>query len=373
MKNNIKKCISLLLALLLLASLPLGVISFAADGTEITESLPDNDPGSNISNDIIGKIMSFFQGIVDFLKNLFSNPNGGLFSKKITWHHLSSDAYYQFVENPSADILNNDENWAYPGAKVLTISIFFPEYIKIEPLNKKLYIKSFMGFIEFIVMYFFPEYEIITGDSSFIDFVGDKREIKKFLNENGISDDIEDFCLISSWRAETALWVKTDKANYFITFGGLTTFEIKLYSQNEFFEEVRPKDGKLIVNGEDITSGSYVKIHSRDADLPLMAIAEALGVGIEWKSETIIITTYGSKNNILDIAKPSLICIKADENINIFGENVVLLRAYYYYQIDDGEFILYSGDAIDFLRFITGENIKITINRDELTVYVDIL
>ena len=43
---------------------------------------------------------------------------------------------------------------------------------------------------------------------------------------------------------------------------------------------------RLLVNGNDITIGNYVRLHEDHVDLPFIAIMEALGAKIVWKNET---------------------------------------------------------------------------------------
>ena len=66
--------------------------------------------------------------------------------------------------------------------------------------------------------------------------------------------------------------------------------------------EDRDEDCKLIVNGEDITAGNYVKINIRNsnASIPLTAVLTELGIPWEWESETVLRFGSGDYEQTLD-------------------------------------------------------------------------
>lgn len=80
-------------------------------------------------------------------------------------------------------------------------------------------------------------------------------------------------------------------------------------------------DCKLIVKGVDITEGSGVKMYSESAELPFVAIMEALDVDFEWASNTAARMYYGARTPLsLDIKKGELRWAYGDTEINHFSE-----------------------------------------------------
>ena len=64
---------------------------------------------------------------------------------------------------------------------------------------------------------------------------------------------------------------------------------------------------RLVVNGEDITSGNYVMITQDDVYLPFTAILEALGAEVLWQSDTTAKISYDGKKYLLTTTDCSLI------------------------------------------------------------------
>ncbi len=72
---------------------------------------------------------------------------------------------------------------------------------------------------------------------------------------------------------------------------------------------VEPKDvdGKLIVNGKDITAGNYVKVNEghNNSKLPLTAILTELGIDWVWESDTVLRIDVGSDGLTYDLNEPA--------------------------------------------------------------------
>lgn len=108
----------------------------------------------------------------------------------------------------------------------------------------------------------------------------------------------------------------------------------------DFLDDViEPEAYKLIVNGQDITEGTYLEVHKNYhyTLLPLTAVLEALGAEVKWNSETTADIVYNSREYVLDLEKVSLV-EKDDE----YGWEIIgpvpdgRLR----YKIVDGELLL---------------------------------
>ena len=84
-------------------------------------------------------------------------------------------------------------------------------------------------------------------------------------------------------------------------------YDGKLIVYDVTAEASEESKGTLIVNGIDITKGSGVKIYDDRAELPFVAIMEALGISFEWKTDSTAIMTYGSiRPYLLDVKKGEL-------------------------------------------------------------------
>jgi len=77
---------------------------------------------------------------------------------------------------------------------------------------------------------------------------------------------------------------------------------------------------KLIVNGKDITEGSGVKMYRDRAELPFVAIMEALDLSFVWESDTVAYMYYrANKPFLLDIKKGELRWSAGDTEVNHFS------------------------------------------------------
>jgi hypothetical protein len=93
-------------------------------------------------------------------------------------------------------------------------------------------------------------------------------------------------------------------------------------SQTEESENEMKYECKLIVNGKDITEDNYVKLHKeqRYAELPLVAIMQALGADVDWKTEEIAELTLYETKYVLDIRNNSLV---VEDGGNDFKYNII--------------------------------------------------
>lgn len=91
-------------------------------------------------------------------------------------------------------------------------------------------------------------------------------------------------------------------------------------SQSENDESETVYECKLIVNGKDITEGSGVKMYQDRAELPFVAIMEALGLDFQWISDVEAYMYYGVKTPmLLDIKTGELRWAAGDDDVNHFS------------------------------------------------------
>ena len=147
-----------------------------------------------------------------------------------------------------------------------------------------------------------------------------------------------------------------------------------LTNQTEMADEIGEDDDmknncRLIVNGRDISSESYVflKHDERYAELPLTAIVKALGASVEWKSETVAIILHNEKEYVLDTDQYSLVQKGGNALENFLapppgltiGQNGKIIK---------GEFVI-SSNVIQ--KFIKRLGAKINLDYIQSIIYID--
>ncbi len=91
-------------------------------------------------------------------------------------------------------------------------------------------------------------------------------------------------------------------------------------SKSENDESETVYECKLIVNGKDITEGSGVKMYQDRAELPFVAIMEALDLDFVWESDTLAYMYYQTKTPfLLDIKNGELRWATGDDDVNHFS------------------------------------------------------
>ena len=123
---------------------------------------------------------------------------------------------------------------------------------------------------------------------------------------------------------------------------------------------------QLIVNGKDITENVYVHLNleQRYAELPLTAVAKALGASVKWEKATRATIKFDGKKYVLDTAKNSL--YDRETNANLIALPPGTPHAAYY-QVRDGEFIVDSDTMWGFV-YLMGARIKINFDERIITI-----
>ena len=238
---------------------------------------------------------------------------------KAVVYEIGQDIYDQFIVNPSYDILNQQEN--RKEINIYSLSITAAGSIRQETISPD------SGTAQDYQDYDDGTLPIwgaggLTVYKSLVDFAGNTAKIKEYLNQNGVTANIEGVALITGTPSPNTIWVKTDKENYFITVDEQqedyindpekTTYVYRLYDHSAYLKKFREKACRLIVKGKDITDGNYVKLYYNYANLPLIAVMKELGAKVERQSKTTLAITYGNKHYILDTTSCSLDEIKAN-------------------------------------------------------------
>lgn len=122
-------------------------------------------------------------------------------------------------------------------------------------------------------------------------------------------------------------------------------------------------DCTIVVNGVDISDDCYAKYngYTNEEQLPLLAIAEALGLEVEWKSNEIIYIKSDDKKMILDITEQTL--IEENGGYNLLGS----FGSESYFEVVDNEVIV---DFISIRGMLRTVGAEIGIDRDHGIFYV---
>ena len=273
---------------------------------------------------------------------------------KIKIYGMDREAFFQFIENPSNNSLQGITANVYPDDG----EVFFRGTVS-----------------PFIV------------NSSLINFAGDLTELKKYLSQNGITGNIENTAMIYyTPQIPMTIWVKTNQGDFFITvdevipdlnnlpsktndwYAEYYSYVYTFYKQSDYCAKFKPSktqttsDGKLIVNGKDITNGNHIKINYEYlyAELPFTAVVTALGAKVEWSSKTIATITFGGKDFILDTAKVSFTEVGGGPNAFIIPPGTA---HGIHSQIIGDEFVIDSDSARGLIVNMMGAKIDIDYER----------
>ena len=188
--------------------------------------------------------------------------------------------FLDFIENPSEAILSKSNHALYRFRRSAEyegrlISEFDGEQ-RVHDLNGPL-----------------PRVQNLMIHPELIDFFGYTDAVQRYLLANGITANVKNRVLIGFFISggsglNYVLWVETDIGDYFITvrhshFIAEPEYDFVLYSWEEFYESYKLRDGRLMINGEDVTEGLWLKFQNRTLYISFGDLMEALGSNnIEW-------------------------------------------------------------------------------------------
>ncbi len=227
-------------------------------------------------------------------------------------YSVSLDVFRKFLENPSVDILQNSLKCIY--SKSVKENKIDYAYMYEDGRTQKGSASS--GSLRLLLISFPLEIE-------FVEYVSSKENIEKILSENGIDCNINYYVTLTEKTefVPVTIWASTDKGNYFITVNLTSTgkphkyeYEFTVYSQSEFYEAFRQKDGICIV--DDVTipvTFEYTRVY-----LPFRKVLETMGSTVTWdqKRQTAFFTTPNGLYAVNMIDHPILVEATDTETIN---------------------------------------------------------
>lgn len=202
-----------------------------------------------------------------------------------------------------------------------------------------------------------------------IDFLGTKAEVQKYLESNGINEDLNSMAIIDSPNVPITLWVKTTTKELYITISyksEISEYVYECFSKLDYIQKYSQKNGKLLVNGQEILTYVPPKIFYKNADIPLLEAIKALGAKVSWEDNNTAIIFYNNELYRLNLEDCSLYHLRnTDTNL--------------LYQVDGGPTFIYESDKelmIDESSFSSllnsmGQKIILNIDYEKSIVTLD--
>lgn len=289
-----------------------------------------NDKNSVDDNTVINNIDSK-KG-----ETMISSNVNSIFCSEIKIYKISRDNFISFVEKPSQNFFKNSDFSAFSFSK--------GEEWYITSENTRFLIKK-----------------------KLIDFLGTRNGVEKYLSQNNVNGGIEDIAVFDAPKFPITVWIKTTAENVYITINEKPEDDMyvyRLYTHYEFCEKYLPKQSKLVVEGKEIATKTLPKIYNNYADIPLIAVVEALGAKVVRQDNDITIK-FNGKTYLLNINEPTLY-VSGNQTENLL------------YKVDGGATFVYSVgnelmiDNTTLYSVLSDMGKKITIKFDKDNLIVDI-
>ena len=283
-----------------------------------------------------------------------------------TAYRMGDEAFYQFIELPSVELLHQVAS----DVEVFSLSETSPGLRRRETISREpvVVIEDARDGMMRLSHTFWVE-------ESMIRFAGDVAELQAYLAQHGVTGEVEYVALL---RAEV-IWVQAGGKSFFITVElrheGFTedgrehihSYVYEFYTHSEFLARTLPSDGTLIVNGVDITEGNHVRFHPHHDyfSLPLIVVLHTLGVDVQWIDDERISMTYDGVTTILNAKTNDLTRPGTREGIlwPPLGVHMML-------RIIDGEVIVDSNVLMpEILHEVMG-GVEMHVDNEQLTVRI---
>ena len=287
-------------------------------------------------------------------------------------YSVDSSFYRQFITNPSIETLNKkNPNITIQTFWILNNNSDKPIKREITKNNNVQIDESKSGIMRIGDL---PVY------TEFVEFLSSKDNLENVLLKNGVGDSIEYYCLIDnqeSKKTPLTIWIKTVSNNYFLIVDesetnyadnpNSTDFLYEFYNHLDFCKKFGLVDGSLVVNGEDITKGNYVKFENNAVYLPFRAVVEKLGYVVDWDEENRW-AIFSDKNGIKYILRkncyPNLV-LKNNANDSSYlppGGNMPFCEIINNRTVIDGELMKNITEILSATIEIDYKNLMVYIN-----------
>ena len=130
--------------------------------------------------------------------------------------------------------------------------------------------------------------------------------------------------------------------------------------------EEQMSDCRLIVNGKNIAAGHHVEYIEGDYyfELPFVAIMEALGAKVQWRSETTATVLFNDINYTLNTRECTMFINSKENDVLVIPPGGIRR-----YRTVNGEFVLDS-NTVHSAMFLLDRNIRVNIDYENKTVEI---
>lgn len=165
-------------------------------------------------------------------------------------YNISRDVFLEFIENPSIEVLNekNRAVHSYPSEGDVMVAV--------------------------------TTHFTLTED--LISFVN-KEAIQAYLSDNGYDVVVEDIVMFWEGNNNKSIWIDTAEQDFYITLGWDYSNDeriYEIYTADEYKAEFSRVEGKVIINGTELSGNSTAYIYHNYAEVPLLASLECYGASI---------------------------------------------------------------------------------------------
>ncbi len=280
----IRKVLCIFLAVIILSVSQLAAAPPANAETVITQTKSEDIAAQtplSVFLSYINQIKTIFISLFTYFEDLRSTEGKDILNNKFTLSYIARDAYFDLLENPAQDILSDKTN--------VNCSDIFSNSKQPWNIKREFTQENILKSYEYLNGYYTVGTLQITR--FLVNFAGNKNALTGFLKENGVSGKAQGAELFFYPAMPLIIRVSVENSDYYyITVteksefygAGDSPYTYLLYDCDAFSEKFSPKEGKLIINGEELTDGSKVIFHSRGIDLPFFTLLDALDIEVEW-------------------------------------------------------------------------------------------
>lgn len=144
-------------------------------------------------------------------------------------------------------------------------------------------------------------------NAEFATFVTNKEIMRAYIGRFMDVEEIVDIAVIDVPNMPMAIWIKTTTDYVFMTISTNSDdeYSYNFYTKNDFLKKYAIRESILLVNGVEIKGENTPKTYGDSADIPMLAVLEALGATVEWQDETSAVVTYQQEIYMIDIDAPT--------------------------------------------------------------------
>lgn len=267
---------------------------------------------------------------------LFSGCKHIKTSSEIEIYTVSRDFFNSFLESPSMDMLDSNK------------------------LQRFVYSKG-------------DRWHIRNGATrfelreSFIDFVGNEAELKKFLAKNEMVSDFQNVVIIDAPNVPLTIWVDTVEEDVYVTINVESDGEYtyKCYTACDYVDEYGLTYAALNINGIDVGSANPSKIYSNYAEVPFITVLESLGATFSYQADRNIEICFNERLYILNIDKLELY-ETGKEKTNMLNKD-----GGYVFVYPDGNELMIDSFTLNTVLRMMDEPITITCDKANKVVLIN--